>query len=109
MEEAVHESTDAQQLAQAVSMVTTTLAGTFGCHTFPDTQLNKTFVRAMTSALKEKVTELAQNDKNLEGKILKAVIDATFDDLHDSTLQDGGHVSPSGARITLQLLNGLFR
>ena len=35
---------------------------TFGCHTFPDTHLNKTFVRVVSGAFRDKVDDLLEKD-----------------------------------------------
>ena len=38
----------------------------------------------MIVAFKEKINELAKDDKEMQGQIIKTVIDTTFDDLHES-------------------------
>ena len=75
MEDALHEATDGDQLVQTFSTLVTTFVGTYGCHTFPDKQLNKTFVTKLVQAFKEKITELAKDDKEAEAQLLKSIID----------------------------------
>jgi len=60
MAEAIQESAGCEELAQAMSVVLRQLLCTFGCHTFPDSQLNKAFLRIVAGAFRDKVEDLAE-------------------------------------------------
>lgn len=58
MTEAIQESAESAELAQATSAILKHVLCTAGSRTFPDTQLNKTFVRKVSAAFRDKVEEL---------------------------------------------------
>jgi len=78
MVEAIHDSQDATELAEAISVVLTHSVCTFGAHTFPDRQLNKDFVRRVGQAFRDRVEDLAAQNGD-HAQVIKLVVDVAFD------------------------------
>ena len=108
MADAIQDAADGEQLARASSVVLGHLVSTFGGRAFPDTRLNKTFLKTVAGAFRDRVDTIAEGG-SAKAQLLKQTADAVFDSMHEE-LRDYGrlYVSPNAARIAFQLLNSMF-
>ena len=85
MVEAIQESSNEEELAEATSVVLQKVLCEIGHGTFPDRQLSKDFVRFVSRGFKDKVQDLVggSQEKGKRASVLKFVIDVVFDDLHE--------------------------
>jgi len=108
MAEAIQDCSDAEQLATASSVAVCHLVTTLGARPFSDARLNKSFMKTVAGAFRDRVETITQGG-SAKAELLKLVIDSVFDALHEA-LRDYEklYVSPNAARFTFQLLNAMF-
>jgi hypothetical protein len=119
---AIEDCIDAAGLAEALSVVLRLLVCNFGSQTFPDTRLNKAFVRMVATAVRARVEGLAdalkagaaepgedQPARVHQAVVLRTVLDLVFDALYDDITGREASVSQDAARIALRLLNAVVR